>query len=155
MTPLVPTSGRALDIACGRGAQAVWLASRGLNVVAIDVSGVAVALTNAAARASDVADLVDARQQNLEDGLPGDLQDFDIIVCQRFRNRRILEVLSRRLRSGGVAFVTVLSTVGLDRSPGRFHASSGELVEFLTSADTEIVWDLEANGIASIVIRRT
>jgi 2-polyprenyl-3-methyl-5-hydroxy-6-metoxy-1,4-benzoquinol methylase len=154
MERLVPTSGRALDIACGRGVQAAWLALRGLDVIALDVSGVAVALTNAAASARDVTDRVDARQQDLEGGLPDDLRDFEVIVCQRFRNRRVLEGLGERLRPNGVAFVTVLSAVELGRDPGKYHAPAGELIEVFTGPDIEVVWHLEAEGLAAIVIRR-
>jgi transketolase N-terminal domain/subunit len=35
---LVPTAGRALDVACGRGAVALWLARRGLAVDAVDAA---------------------------------------------------------------------------------------------------------------------
>ena len=49
---LVPTGGRALDVACGRGAVALWLARRGLVVDAVDVSPVALAA--AARRAADL-----------------------------------------------------------------------------------------------------
>jgi 2-polyprenyl-3-methyl-5-hydroxy-6-metoxy-1,4-benzoquinol methylase len=155
MAALLPESGQALDIACGRGAQTAWLASRGLDVIALDVSEVAIALTKAAAGASGVAQRVDARQQNLENGLPDELQDFDIILCQRFRNPMVLDALGTRLRPKGVAFVTVLSSVGLDRAPGQFHAPAGELIDVFTRVGVEIIWHLEADGLASIVIRRT
>ena len=39
---VIPAAGRALDIACGPGAQALWLAERGLAVTALDVSSVAI-----------------------------------------------------------------------------------------------------------------
>src|SRR5262245_12163754 len=38
----LPQHGLALDLACGRGQGAVWLAERGLEVRAVDVSTVAV-----------------------------------------------------------------------------------------------------------------
>ena len=38
-----PAGGRALEVACGRGAVAVWLALRGFVVDAVDVSGVGLA----------------------------------------------------------------------------------------------------------------
>ncbi|MES2171102.1 MAG: methyltransferase domain-containing protein [Actinomycetota bacterium] len=44
-------AGRALDVGCGEGADAVWLAQRGWVVTALDVSGVA--LQRAAAHAHD------------------------------------------------------------------------------------------------------
>lgn len=36
---LEPPPGRALDVACGRGGDALWLAGRGWEVTAVDVSG--------------------------------------------------------------------------------------------------------------------
>ena len=39
---LVPDSGIAIDSACGLGRQVLWLADRGLRVVALDVSPVAI-----------------------------------------------------------------------------------------------------------------
>jgi len=58
--------GRALDVGCGEGADAVWLAGRGWQVTALDVSRVALDRAGAAARAVEVevewvqAGLVDA-----------------------------------------------------------------------------------------------
>lgn len=43
------TPGRALDVGCGEGADAIWLAQRGWTVTAIDVSEVAVDRARAAA----------------------------------------------------------------------------------------------------------
>ncbi|MGB3477003.1 MAG: class I SAM-dependent methyltransferase, partial [Mycobacterium sp.] len=47
-----PTAGHALDIACGQGAAAVWLAQRGLQVAGFDVSPVAVEQARAFAQHS-------------------------------------------------------------------------------------------------------
>lgn len=51
--PLVP--GRALDVGCGEGADAVWLATRGWTVTAVDVSAVAVDRARHAAGAAGVS----------------------------------------------------------------------------------------------------
>jgi SAM-dependent methyltransferase len=48
------TPGRALDVGCGEGADAIWLARRGWTVTAIDVSEVAVARARAAAERAGV-----------------------------------------------------------------------------------------------------
>src|SRR3954465_11549563 len=46
--------GRALDVGCGEGADAIWLARRGWDVAAVDISEVAVG------RARDAAQLAGA-----------------------------------------------------------------------------------------------
>src|SRR4051794_8575714 len=48
------TPGRALDVGCGEGADAIWLAQNGWTVTAIDVSDVAII------RAREAAELVGA-----------------------------------------------------------------------------------------------
>lgn len=50
--PLAP--GRALDVGCGEGADAIWLAQRGWTVTAIDVSEVALGRARDAARQAGV-----------------------------------------------------------------------------------------------------
>jgi SAM-dependent methyltransferase len=47
--------GRALDIGCGEGADAIWLARRGWTVTAIDISDVALSRARAAADRTGVA----------------------------------------------------------------------------------------------------
>ena len=44
MSHLLPTTGRALDLACGAGRNALFLARRGMAVDAVDISRVALAL---------------------------------------------------------------------------------------------------------------
>jgi SAM-dependent methyltransferase len=48
------TPGRALDVGCGEGADAIWLASQGWQVTGIDISQVALDRAAAAAGAADV-----------------------------------------------------------------------------------------------------
>ncbi len=150
----LPTTGRALDIACGAGGQSIWLAQRGMEVVAIDVSPVAIGLTERTASEHGVVDLIDARVHDLDSGLPADARDFGFIVCQRFRGRDLYPQIADALEPGGFAIVTVLSSVGLDGSPGEFHAPEGELVEAFGTRDVDIVAQSERDGIASIIVRR-
>ncbi|OLT53698.1 hypothetical protein BJF89_02455 [Corynebacterium sp. CNJ-954] len=46
----IPGTGRALDVGCGEGADALWLASRGWDVTGVDLSAVAVRRAADAAR---------------------------------------------------------------------------------------------------------
>jgi SAM-dependent methyltransferase len=150
---LLPTSGRCVDVASGPGGVTLWLAERGLDVTALDVSGVAIRLLDAAATTSELAGRVDARAVDLDDGLPDDLHDVDLIVCQRFRDPLLYPTMIDRLRIGGLAVVTVLSSVGAD-DPGPFHAPAGELRAAFTNARCEILYDHEADGLAHVVVRR-
>ncbi|MDX2382323.1 MAG: methyltransferase domain-containing protein, partial [Acidimicrobiia bacterium] len=85
----LPSHGSAADIACGTGAQTLWLAGRGLSVVAVDMSPVAVDLTTRAAEAAGLTARVSARVHDLDEGLPTDATRLDLLICQRFREPAI------------------------------------------------------------------
>lgn len=150
----VPTVGTALDIACGLGAQTVWLAQRGLHVTSLDVSGEAVRRVDAAARSQRMADRVSVRVADLDDGLPGDLGVFDMVVCQRFRDPMIYASMVAHLRPGGLLVVTVLSRTGAT-NPGAFHAPGGELRASFDRDDCTVLHHREADGQESIIVERT
>jgi SAM-dependent methyltransferase len=77
------TVGTALDVGCGEGADAIWLAERGWRVTAVDISGVA--LQRAAAHAGKVGAEVAARIEWLHADLrtadPGPAR-FDLVSAQ-------------------------------------------------------------------------
>jgi SAM-dependent methyltransferase len=73
------TPGRALDVGCGEGADAIWLARRGWTVTAIDISDVAVC------RAREAADLAGAEVEwvggdALQTAFPA--RSFDLVSMQ-------------------------------------------------------------------------
>ena len=161
---VVPSIGRALDVACGRGAQTVWMAQRGLTVIALDTSATAIDYLRSRSRDIDhklsahlhdhvpFAHRIDARVHDLDDGLPDDASDFDLIVCQRFRAPHLYEPLLEALRPGGWLVMTVLSETGAV-DPGEFHAPPGELTLFFDRPGCSLVAHAEADGQESIVIR--
>lgn len=75
---LVP--GRALDVGCGEGADAIWLAGRGWTVTAIDVSDVAVARAREAAARSSQARIDWICGDVLQTPLPP--RAFDLVSMQ-------------------------------------------------------------------------
>lgn len=151
---LIPSSGRAADIACGAGGQTLWLAERGLVVAAFDVSPVAIEMTTRAAEAAGLGERVTARVHDLDEGLPAGLAALDVLVCQRYRAPELYGSMLGALAPGGIAVVTVLSAVGVDVAAGPFHAPPGELVDAFRDAPADVIYHHEAEGQASIVARR-
>lgn len=147
---LLPDGGRALDLACGRGAVAVWLALRGYAVDAVDVSGQALAAGAGMAQRTGVADRVRWWRHDLDGGLPAGCEGpFDLVVCQRFRDPALYPALIARLRPGGLLVVSVLSEVGED--PGPYRARPGELLAAFD--ELEVLAQHEGGGEASLVAR--
>jgi SAM-dependent methyltransferase len=94
------TPGRALDVGCGEGADAVWLASRGWNVTALDVSEVA--LDRARAHAAEAGVQVTWLHGGLLDvELP--LAGFDLVSAQYPALRRSEDDGAERTLLGAVA----------------------------------------------------
>lgn len=117
--------GTALDIGCGEGADAIWLAERGWRVTALDVS--TVALDRGAARAADIGDEVAQRIS----WLPADLltwdpapAQFDLVSAQFIHLPQApLESLHRRLatavRPGGSLLIVGHHPSDMDTTMGR------------------------------------
>jgi SAM-dependent methyltransferase len=97
--------GRALDLGCGEGADAVWLAERGWNVVAVDISDTALGRARDAAKSRGVVDRIDFVQLDLSDGFPDGT--FDLISSQFLHStvyldrQKALENALAALRPGG------------------------------------------------------
>ncbi|HYC59603.1 MAG TPA: methyltransferase domain-containing protein [Thermoanaerobaculia bacterium] len=108
--------GRALDLACGAGRNAVWLAQNGWNVVAIDGAEEAVRIVR------ELDPHIDARALDLETdaSLPFDDASFDLIAILYFLWQPLFREAHRLLREGGL----IVSAV---RTHGRFCMSLAEL----------------------------
>ena len=70
--------GRALDLGCGEGGDAIWLARNGWQVVATDISGVA--LQRAAEDAGDLLERIDFQRHDLGESFPAG--EFDLVSAQ-------------------------------------------------------------------------
>jgi SAM-dependent methyltransferase len=78
---LIP--GEALDAGSGEGADAIWLASRGWTVTAVDVSEVALdrGASHAAAQGDQIAGRISWRHEDLLSWVP-EVQRFDLVSAQ-------------------------------------------------------------------------
>jgi SAM-dependent methyltransferase len=137
-----------MELACGRGRGAVWLAGLGLDVWGLDVSGVAVGLARDLAERSGVGARCRFDVVDLDDGLPHG-PPADVILCHFFRDPRLDRAIVERLAPGGLLAMAVLSEV--DAGPGPFRATPGELTAAF--ADLEVVAECEGRGEAWLLAR--
>ncbi|WP_179472969.1 class I SAM-dependent methyltransferase [Mycolicibacterium vinylchloridicum] len=120
----LPTAGRVLDLACGAGAAAVWLAERGLTVWGVDVSAVAIERAQELANRHGVSERCRFCVADLDEGLPPG-PPVEMVLCHRFRDPRLYQAMVDLLAPGGLLAISVLSEVGAE--PGFFRAAAGEL----------------------------
>ena len=121
--------GRALDVACGMGRNAIHLAAHGYAVDAMDISGVALARARERAAATRVE--VNWIETDLE--RPDVAREaYDVIVVARFLDRPLIPRLIDALRPGGHVvydhhYITP-ADVGGPKSR-RFRARPNELLD--------------------------
>jgi SAM-dependent methyltransferase len=126
---LLRPGGRALDVACGTGRHALFLARRGLSVRAVDRD--AARLEALAAEARRLGLPIETEVLDLE--VPGaTLGDggYDAIVVVHYLHRPLFPAIVRALRPGGVllyeTFTTAQAVRGRPKNPA-FLLDPGEL----------------------------
>lgn len=146
---MFPRTGTALDLACGAGRGAVWLALRGLEVHGVDVSPVAVGRARELAALWRVGDRCRFTVHDLDLGVPPG-GAADVILCNRFRAPDLYAAIAGRLAPGGLLAIAVLSEVG--SGPGPYRAAPAELVDAF--ADLAVVAAGEGAGAAWLIARK-
>ncbi|HKL77941.1 MAG TPA: class I SAM-dependent methyltransferase [Gammaproteobacteria bacterium] len=130
---LLPAGGMALDLACGLGANAIWLAERGLKTFAWDASPEAVAKLRAYSRENLLPITAEVREVQAWPPEPG---RFDVIVVSRFLERSLAPALAAALRPGGLLIYETFSQIRVsDRGPSsdRFRLADNELLTLFPS----------------------
>src|SRR5690606_24946905 len=93
----------ALDLACGRGRNALFLARHGFHVDALDISAEALQGGREAAAAESLDDIrwtLHDLDDGLEDGLEGiaQAQQYDVAIVMRYLDLPLLQVAANWLR---------------------------------------------------------
>ncbi len=107
VSPLTP--GTVLDLGCGEGGDAMWLAERGWQVTAVDISETALKRAAEDADARGVGDRIEFRAYDLSDGFPEGA--FDLVSAQFLHSTvpldrtRILRRAAEAIRAGGVLLI--------------------------------------------------
>jgi tellurite methyltransferase len=155
---LLPQDGDALDIACGGGRHALWMARRGLRVTAVDRSERAIASVAEAALQEHLA--IEARLADLEqvDATLGQTA-YDVIVVVHYLHRPLFPAIVTALRPHGLliyeTFTRAQARRGKPTNPA-YLLEPGELRRLtagLTLVD-EREGEFGNRDIASIVCRK-
>jgi SAM-dependent methyltransferase len=102
-------AGLALDLGCGEGADALWLAERGWHVVAVDVSATALQRATEAAAAQHLLERIDFQRHDLNETFPEGM--FDLVSAQylhspaRLEREAVLRQAADRVTAGGVLLI--------------------------------------------------
>jgi SAM-dependent methyltransferase len=156
---LLPARAQALDLACGRGRNTLWLAERCASVLALDRDAVAIDQVRADALARRLP--VTAVVTDLESGaLSLGTSVFDVVVVIHYLHRPLFPALIAALRPGGVlvyeTFTRAQAARGKPTNPD-FLLEEGELRRLV--APLEILdWregEFEARDVASVIARRS
>lgn len=135
ITPLL-APGRTLDLACGSGRNALYLAARGFAVTAVDVSGVA--LEQLREQAAQAGFAIETQRLDLEQDSLLPAGPFDLLLDFYYLHRPVLAPLLERVAAGGMAVVRTFSCAG-DYPPGSVPAEMvlrpGELLDIFSDWD--------------------
>jgi tellurite methyltransferase len=157
ITELLPLSGVAIDIAGGSGADACWLAQRGLTVTLVEVSDVALEL--ASKRASALGVELSTQQVDLEeDPIPG--SPWSLVVLRNYLQRDLFGQIVGGLADGGILAVALATRTNLERNENpraEFLLEPNELREL--AGDLSVVeysegWTTEGRHEARLVARK-
>ena len=155
---LLPATGDGLDLACGSGRHAVWLAEQGFQTMAIDRDAAAIEeLQDEASRRglsirTRVVDL-ESSERVLEP------RSFDLIVVVHYLHRPLFPSIVSALRPGGVlvyeTFTRAQAARGKPTNPA-FLLEPGELLTLVRPLEilANREGDFDGRSIASVVATR-
>ena len=98
---LLPTQGTALDLACGRGANAICLAENGLSVSAWDIS--ASALEHLSNQALKKHLKIEFESRDITEH-PPEKNSFDVIAVSNFLERELIGDIRNAIKPDGLIF---------------------------------------------------
>ena len=127
---LLPPEGDALDLASGRGGNALLLARQGLRVQAWDYADSALEALESQAQAAGLSVHTQCRDVVQQPPTPG---SFDVIVVSNFLDRSLFPALVDALRPGGLLFYETWLGERQGRGPQDpvFRLAPGELPQLI------------------------
>ena len=104
----IPPDSEVLDLACGLGGAAIFLATMGHRVTGVDVSKVGLLHAERKAREAGLADRVTFIQADLDDWDPG-VDRWDAVHCAHYLDRAVFQRVKRSVRPNGLVIFEMLT----------------------------------------------
>lgn len=136
----IPRSGRAVDLAGGEGAHALWLAQQGLDVTLCDVSEVALARAQGMAEATDVS--LRTIRVDLETS-PVPPGPWHLALCMNYLQPSLWPAVAAQLEVGGRALwlhPTVENLTRHAKPSRRFLLHAGQGAALFEAAGLEVLF---------------
>lgn len=133
-------AGDALDLACGRGGNALFLAKRGFTVDALDISTVVLEQLESFINDKPLAINCIKRDVEAQGLLPQ--KQYDVIVVSYFLDRSLFSQIIDALKPAGLLFYQTWSQLSTDETKGpnnpAYRLKSGELLKL--SAEMRVIY---------------
>lgn len=136
---LLPGTGRALELACGLGGNALLLAEQGLDVTAWDLSPVAIGRLQEAAKGKELHNL-SAEVRDIERDPPPP-ESFDVIVVSYYLERALTPRIVEALKPGGLLFYQTFTRIAVgSEGPANpdFRLGDNELLQLFSGLKLRI-----------------
>jgi len=128
---LLPQTGDVLDLACGRGGNTFFLAKKGFQVDALDISNVV--LDHIRDYISNKTTSINCVKRDVETQGLSDHKKYDVIVVSYFLNRDLFPQIIHALKPNGLLYYQTWSQLSTDNTKGpsnpNFRLASGELLK--------------------------
>ncbi len=145
---LLPAQGSALDLACGRGANAICLAENNLNVTAWDISSSA--LEHLATKAQEMNLDIKIEPRDVSNN-PPKANTFDVIVISHFLERNLISDIRNSIKSHGLIYYqTFIKEKVSNKGPSNpdYLLANNELLNFFN--DWNIIFYREEGILGNI-----
>jgi SAM-dependent methyltransferase len=145
--------GKALDLACGAGRNALWLAEHGWEVTAVDGAQAAIEILRT--RATERGLKINALVADLEKGeFDIELSQWDLVVMCYYLQRNLFEPAKRGVAPGGI-LISIVHLTEPGEENGRHRLGPGELEQYFETIprktdDTTMPKDNRKSGLAVI-----
>lgn len=138
--------GAALDLACGAGRNAIWLAQQGWAVTAVD--GAASAIGILRTKAAECGVTVDARVANLENHeYKIQKSAWDLLAICYYLQRDLFEPAKQGVKPGGL-LIAIVHITGNGEPATQTRLNPGELIRYFGGWDILHFYEGEPNDAA-------